>query len=461
MTQSSEQIIVAKFGGTSMASAAAIKHVADIIEDQNIQFSVVSAVAGSTNILEDLGNNVTEQAWKVSEQSIADLANIHLGIARELCLEKDDIARLKILFDEATTLVKGMYLLKDNPPAARDRLMSVGERASSLLLQSYLKQSSKKKTELIDARTILVTSEDHGQARPKYQLIKKNTDKKILPKLKEGNHFITQGFIGRSIEGNTTTLGRGGSDFSAAIFAEAMGAKELQIWSDVSGISSCDPRIVKDAKPLSELTYGEAAELALAGAKIIYPATIIPTERANIPVVIKNTFAPTATGTIISSSDDYPPLIRAVAIKNNQHLITVATPRMTAQYGFLAELFSLFQKHKLNIDQVITSETAISMTVSDRIARHSGLMNELREFAEISIEPNIAMVSVVGNNITDTPHVGKRILDAIYDEKEPIVLRGVNQGANKHSFSVFVANKDADTCARRLHKGLINNGLLS
>lgn len=461
MTQSSTKIIVAKFGGSSMGSATAIKRVADIIKQYNIQFTVVSAVAGTTNLLENLGNTGAEQSWADSEKVLNHISDIHYAIASKLELKETAHKKLGEIFEEAETLVRGMFLLKDNPNAARDRLLSIGERASSCLLAHYLDKDNDTKTVLLDAREIVVTSPDHGQASPLYDVIKKNAAKKIVPELKDGVRFVTQGFIGRSKAGNTTTLGRGGSDFSAAIFAEAIDANELQIWSDVSGITSCDPRIVDNSVPLSELTYGEAAELALAGVKMIYPATIIPAERGRIPISIKNTFEPDHAGTLITSRVDSQPLIRAVAIKTNQYLITVTTPRMTAQYGFLAELFGLFQKHRLNIDQVLTSETAISMTVSERIAKHSELMEELTAIAEISIEPNIAMVSVVGNKITETPHVGKRILDAIYDEKHPIVLRGLNQGANKHSFSVFVADNDADECAIRLHKRLIKNGFLS
>ena len=455
------KIIVAKFGGTSMGDAVSIKRVAEIIIANNPAITVVSVTSGTTNILERLNKDAPIQSWSMSSKVISDLEVKHAEIATNLGCGKETSEKLSLLFEEARTLSHGMQMLKESPEAASDRLMSLGERISSLLLACYLRDQTASKTRLLDARTIITTSTDHGQAQPAYEIIAVNAQKELTPKITNGTSFITQGYIGRGHDGNTTTLGRGGSDFSAAIFAEAINADELQIWTDVSGIATSDPRIVKNATPLAELTYGEAAELASAGAKILFPPTVIPTKRSNIPIRILNTFEPDSPGTYIRDEIKDKPLIRAIAAKPNQHLLTLSSPLMTEESGFMARIFNAFAKHRVSIDLITTSETSVALTLDDKIIGHQQLFDDLRSIVDVKLEKDMCIVSIVGNRMNETPGVATHIFGALGDSSDAINVRMICQGAYKHSMALVIDNKHSNSAIKALHKKLIEERFYS
>jgi aspartate kinase len=455
------KVIVAKFGGTSMSNAESIRRVAEIISWDKPVITVVSATSGTTNVLEKLNNDAPNQTWNKTNKVIDELHSKHVKIASDLGCGKDTEEKLALLFEEARTLAHGMQMLKESPKAACDRLMSLGERTSSLLLACYLQEQVSSKIKLLDARTIITTNNDHGQAQPAYEVIAINAQKELIPKIGKGTSYVTQGYIGRGHDGNTTTLGRGGSDFSAAIFAEAIDADELQIWTDVSGISSTDPRIVSVATPLTELTYGEAAELASAGAKILFPPTVIPTKRSNIPIRILNTFDPDNPGTYIRDEIKDKPLIRAIASKRNQHLLTLSSPLMSEEYGFMSRIFNAFALYKINIDLITTSETSVALTLGDEIINHRQLFDDLRAIVDVKLEKDMCVVSIVGNRMNETPGVATHIFGALGDSSDAINVRMICQGAYRHSMALVIDDKHSNSAIKALHKNLIEKRFYS
>lgn len=276
-----------------------------------------------------------------------------------------------------------------------------------------------------------------------------------MPELAEGKVIVTQGFIGRAPDSSTTTLGRGGSDYSAALFAEAIEADELQIWSDVAGVATADPRIVEGTRQIENLTFQEAAELATAGAKILYSKTITPMRRAGIPVFVGNTFKPEEKGTRISKTTTDKPLATAVALKPGQSLVTLTTERMAQEFGYLAKIFSIFAKHKISIDQISTSEISVAFTLDGHLSTHSKMLDELEKLGEVTIENGMSVVSLIGNEINNAPGLASKIFSCLETNDSKIAIRMICQGASKHNFCFLVEGKYGEESVKRLHKEFI------
>jgi aspartate kinase len=460
MATEKNNYIVAKFGGTSVGSSLAIAKTAEIIIDKKLNLVIASATAGTTDELSEIAMTSSTLDWEKTEVKIAAIKKKHQTIAQQLEVSTICNEAIDSLVAELTTIASGQYYLKETTRRAIDRILSIGERLSTCLLAAAInKISNQQNATYLDARNVIITNSIHGNARPDQKLSQEKSDKLLLPILKKKSIIVTQGFIGRSSEGFTTTLGRGGSDFSAAIFAELIEAIELQIWTDVPGIATADPRIVKATKNIRDLHYEEAAELASAGAKILFPPTVIPAERANIPIRVLSTFQPDNEGTKISKNVTTRPLIRAVTAKKNQHLITVSTPFMSAgSSGFAAGVFGIFAKHQLPIDQITTSETSVAMTVNDKLfLEHEELFHELRGIGEIEFEHNLSVVSIIGNRINTSANLSYRAFKGLFDSGKDINVRMMLQGANKHVQAFVVADDDADSVVQILHKTLIED----
>jgi len=428
-----KRISVAKFGGSSMGSATAMNRAAQIVAGTKPSLVVVSAVSGITNLLENI------MKGKDPSEIISTIKTKHL----DLC------AALKINPPELTL---GLLKQLDNfdfkatfTPERCDALYSFGERLSSSIFFELLGQAK-----LVDARKLIITDDTHTQAIVDYKATAQAANSEFGTLIGKTT-VLTQGFIASNKKGKTTTLGRGGSDFSAAILAEAVKAEELTIWTDTAGIFSADPRIVENAHVIPRLTYEETTEYAYAGARIIHPSTLMPVERNRIALRIKNTFEPNSPGTIVENSNKTKLSINGVVAKKNQVLITLSTPQMSEPYGYLAKLFGLFAKHSISVDQVITSETAVSISMKSKMHGHSELLSDLQNLGDLKIDKNIAIVSVVGNNITRHSSAARRIIDAVGD----ISLRGLNQGASANVFCLLVEDQEADECVRRLHDRVI------
>ncbi len=483
---------VAKFGGTSLADADAIRQSAKVAVSNNASVVVVSATYGTTNELSKLVENLTKTPSMEAIKIIKSLKQKHHKIGGDLKLspsarkELDELfahlnkIALSIIAEDYPAVLKELYptrrhvykqRIKDLPKGfdinikavkslsryskkISDHILSYGEFISSILINDALAQTGTE-GEIIDARKVIKTDDNHRYATPLLNEISYEVRKAMKPKLKKGKIVITQGFIGMAPDRSTTTLGRGGSDYSAALLAEALDADELQIWSDVPGIASSDPKVVKNTKKINHLTFQEAAELATAGAKILYPKTITPARRANIPVYVGNTFKPDEAGTRIEKSTSNRPLITAVSLKTKQSLVTLTSERMAQEFGYMARVFEIFSDHKLSINQISTSEIAVAFTLEGYISSHEKMLDELKEMGEVSIENGMSLVSLIGNKINNTPALASKIFSCLETEGSKIAIRMICQGASKHNFCFVVEGSYGEESVRKLHKHFI------
>lgn len=491
----SDKIKVAKFGGTSLANADAVRQSAKVAKKNSANLVVVSATAGTTNRLYELAENLTRAPSIEAVRSVAALKAQHNKIADELKLSLSSKNSLDALFNHlnniALSIIAGDYssVLKELYPSKRhvyrqkikdipktldltsptnkslklypkrisDHILSYGEFISSILIRDALEQIGAD-TEIVDARKIVKTDSNHRYATPLIDEIDFYADEVLRPKLQSGKIIITQGFIGMAPDSSTTTLGRGGSDYSAALLAEAIRADELQIWSDVPGVATADPRIVKNTKKISHLTFQEAAELATAGAKILYPKTITPMRRANIPLYVGNTFNPDEAGTRIEKSISRKPLITAVSLKTKQSLVTLTSERMAQEFGYIAKVFQIFSAHRLSINQISTSEIAVAFTLEGYISSHENMLGELRDMGDVTIENGMSLVSLIGNDINNTPGLAGKIFSCLETKDSKIAIRMICQGASKHNFCFVVEGKHGEESVRKLHKHFIEEG---
>lgn len=451
------QIVVSKFGGTSMGDAICMLRSAEVVQKKNSSLVVVSATSGTTNDLIALGKLAQAKSWIETEVVLSKIRGRHIKIAEDLKLSPALRESLNVLFNEMESIAKGVHLLRDCSIKAMDTLMSLGERMSSVLFVEALSQVFKnhrleKVACLFDVREVLRTDEAFGKARPLTEEIIKLCHQKITPLVSSNQSvLVTQGFIGMTEDGMTTTLGRGGSDYSAAILAEGIGANILEIWTDVAGIATTDPRLCPAAKPLDEISFKETSELATFGAKVLHPATLLPAIRKNIPVFVGSSFDVEAKGTWVRKEVRAQPLIRALALRKRQVLVTLTTPEMLHAHGFLYQIFKVFNDHKVSIDAITTSEISISVTLDDSALLNKKLIADLSEIADVHVEDNLALVSLIGNNINHTPGLSKRIFETISD----INVRMICLGASKHNFC-FVVNEDQGVMAiQRLHAKFI------
>lgn len=450
-------LVVSKFGGTSMGNAECMLRSADVSVQQNSYLICVSATSGSTNQLIALGQTAEKgdstQVAKLASELIAK----HQHIAKDLGLPGDH-APLTALFEEMLSIAKGMQLLKDCSPRALDILLSLGERTSSVLFAQAMKMSLakagvKKEVILFDARDVIATDDQFGKARPQIAKIYELAHKEILKKYSQDKYVIvTQGYIGRSLSGNSTTLGRGGSDYSAALFAEGLDATTLEIWTDVTGIATTDPRICKEAKFIDEISFKEASEMAIFGAKVLHPATVEPAMRKNIPVFVGSSFDAHKKGTWVRKEVKEAPLMRALALRKNQSLVTLSTPEMLQTHGFLFKIFKVFNDHLISIDAITTSEISVSVTIDGEIKNDSQLVQDLKQFADVQIEGGYSLVSLIGNNINHTAGLAKKIFSAIED----INVRMICLGASKHNFCFLVDGAQGDKAIQKLHSEFIH-----
>lgn len=441
---------VAKFGGTSVANYDAIKNCASIvINNPNTKVMVVSAAAGVTNHLVLLANTplTSEQITDVVE----NIRKIEFAILNKLKKPSEVEDKLFALLDELDTLARHEEIIYRDD--LKDALLSMGERMSSLLCAAVIREQGVTAINF-DVRKVLRTDSKFTEATPDLAQIKTLVNQLLLPET-EKNIVVTQGFVGADEQGRTTTLGRGGSDFTAALLAEAIDASTCEIWTDVIGVYTTDPRITDKAKPLPELSFEEAAEMATFGAKVLHPATMEPALRKDIAVFVGSSKEPEKGGTWIKRDCEHEPAFRAVTRRKDQVLVTVKTPKMMYAKGFLERVFHIIAKHELSVDLITTSEISVSFTLDNPPNSMSEKMNketliELSNICEVSVERNLDTVTVVGNNMHSEAGVSSSIFSAIADFN----LRMICFGANVHNLSFVVNNKDSDDIVRRLHSAL-------
>jgi aspartate kinase len=454
-------MIVMKFGGTSVEDAKAIRRVCEIVRSriERRPVVVVSACAGVTDALTRLASASAHGQPDTASELTASLRNRHLQIARELLTDpwRGRVAEtIDGKFRELQNYVLGVQLLRELTGRSRDAFLSFGERLSSCLVEAALEESGIR-ARLVDATDFLITDEHFTAAQPVMGRVETLAHAIVGKYLSEGEVVVTQGFIGRTEDGSTTTIGRGGSDLSASILGSVLGAEEIQIWTDVDGMMTCDPRIVPNARLIDTMSFNEASELAYFGAKVLHPRTILPAVDRGVPVHVLNSRRPGVAGTKIvgshaaadcGGSGTGAPAIKAIAFKKGITVINISSSRMLMAHGFLARLFSIFADHRMSVDVVTTSEVSVSLTVDseDGVGR---VLPELKEIGEVSVRRRKAIVCVVGEGMRHTAGLAGRIFTTIGNAGVNIEM--VSEGASEINLTLLVDEQDVEKTVRCLH----------
>jgi aspartate kinase len=435
-----KSMVVAKFGGTSVANIEAMKKSATIAKNEKATLVVVSATSGTTNKLIEV-MNLAENGNKSKAMEVArEIVSKHEKMAEEINLKSENLHNI---FNEIESMAEGFSLLREVTPKASDYFVGQGERISSILFHHTYEAILGSKVELIDARKFIKTDSVFGKGTPDLNAIKSACQELSSDKL-----YITQGFIASDMHGTPTILGRGGSDFSAALFAYGMGATDLQIWTDVSGMATVDPRLNSKARPISEISFEEAGELASFGAKVLHPRTLTPLWNSEARIFVKNTMDPTAFGTVIKKQTSHQPMVRGLAVKRNQRLITLTNPNMLNSYGFLAKVFTLFDQFHVSVDTIVTSEISVSLTLDESDALTPHLLEELEKICKVTTEAKLCLVSMIGNSMNQTKGVAADVFQTLKDFN----IRMVNQGASAHNFCFMIQDHETEAVIGKLHQ---------
>lgn len=444
-------MIVMKFGGTSVQDAAAIDRAACIVKERLAQrpVVVVSAMAKVTDQLLAMARAAGAGDRKNALKLCRDLQERHYNTAGELlgtALFTNFHSELAADFEALDELLRGIVAVGELTPRTTDVIAAYGEILSSKIVTAAFSARGLPST-LVDSRKCIVTDQAHTKAAPLFEDTNERLRFRIKPLLEDGAVPVMGGFIGATKAGVTTTIGRGGSDFSAAIVGAGLDAERIEIWTDVDGMMTTDPSLCPDARRIKVISFDEAAELAYFGAKVLHPATVLPAVQKNIPVYVLNSRNPTCEGTHIAARVPHcRNLFKAIAAKKRITIVDVAAPRMLLAHGFLKAIFEAFDRHRIPVDVVSTSEVSVSLTV-DSNESIPALAADLAKLADVKYEGRKAIVCLVGENLRDTPGVAARVFAELADVK----TRMISQGASEINLT-FVIDEDAvPDVVRRLH----------
>ena len=428
-----------------MASAERIRHVAELVKNRTNQkpVLVLSAMGDTTDLLLE----TAEHAVSGANYSIKNIEKLHVKTLEELGIAGVQ-KEIKDLLDELKKLLSGISLIRELTPKTRDYLVSFGERLSVRIAAAYL-NSIRVKARPYDAWDLgFISNSNYGFA----ELLNESWEKipkKIIPLMEKNEIPVVTGFIAKEPNGTITTLGRGGSDLSAAVIAAACKASQVQFWKDVDGILTADPRIVKNPKPVETITYEAAAELAYFGAQVLHPRAMQPCMKTKTPVVVKNSYNPDAAGTrIIPSLGKKKTAIQAISSKRNVTLVDIVSTRMLGQYGFLAEVFSCFARYSISVDMVATSEVSLSLTL-DAARDLAALKKDLSRIASVEIKTGKAIITMVGDVSRSSEILARsfRICELM-----GVSVQMISQGASKLNISFIINDDEAANIIRALHE---------
>jgi aspartate kinase len=440
-----------KFGGTSLADTTAFERVREIVRAHSAAHPVVVASAMSRvtdALLESVGLAVdggADNASRILDQHFER----HLNVAHAL-LTGETRAAFETTVDSARReiyeLLQAVAARSMPRPVLQDIVVSYGERLSANLLAAVLSEAEP--TSLyVDARRCIVTTDEHGRAEPLAEETARRSRATLASIIEERHIPVLGGFIGASVDGATTTLGRGGSDYTAALIGAALCAREIQIWTDVSGVLTADPRVVKASRTIPRMSYAEAAELAYFGAKVLHPKTIQPAVEGSIPVRICNSRAPQDAGTLVCSETEMSPrTVKAIAHKTRITIVQISSARMLGAYGFLHAIFDIFNRHRMVIDVVTTSEVSVSLSLDDASALPA-IVSELQQLGAVQVEQPRAIICVVGQGLRGTPGIAARIFNCLAD----INISLISQGASSINLTFVVSEDDLHEAVNRLH----------
>lgn len=426
-------MIVMKFGGTSLEDAAAMANACEIVKSRVKRQPVVvlSAAAGITNALIRCAELAAEgrrvEAEAVLRDRIIDrhyriIADVIRGLAEQDML----IRQFKMFDEELRSLIYGISITGDLSPRVLDFVMSYGERMSSAILTEALREH-KLRAELIDARRCLITNSNFGKADPLIDATQAACETQLRPRVEKGIVPVLQGFIGANEQGVTTTLGRGGSDYSAAIIGTVLTAEDIEIWTDVDGMLTADPKIVPSALRIREMSFQEASELAYFGAKVLHPGTVLPAIEKNIPVHILNSRRPQLSGTLIRAQIEPANIaVKSISYKRGISILNISSTRMLGSYGFMKKIFDIFNEHQTAVDLVTTSEVSISLSIehSPDLER---LVEELRHYGDITVQRNKAIICIVGERLRAERGIAARVFSRLRDVPVDMISHGASE----------------------------------
>ncbi|MFP4483738.1 MAG: aspartate kinase [Spirochaetaceae bacterium] len=451
-------MILLKFGGSSVRDAEWITRTIRIAESQldRAPVLVASAMGKTTDALVGAAESARagdhaavvaavdalEASHEEALRAVGPSAGVEPASPRSLGDAESPVARLRALFQEMRNLLQGVTLIRECSPRTMDALLSFGERLSTLIIYAGAQARGVSCT-LHDSRELISTDSNFGAAAPDFPETTRLLRAAVRPRA--GELSILQGFIGSDPSGVTTTLGRGGSDYTATIVGAALGAEEVQIWTDVDGIMSADPRIVPEARTLRDISYVEAAELAFFGARVVHPSTIQPAIEHGIPVYVRNTARPDSPGTRITGEFAQRG-VRALTLKPGITVITVNSYRMLNAYGFLSRIFGVFARHQVSVDLVATSEVSVSTTV-DTPHDITGVVRDLEEHGQVTVEREKAILSLVGKDLWKDTGVLARVFQTL----EGIQVRLISLGSSDTNLSLVVSQGNGVDAMRRLH----------
>lgn len=443
-------MIVCKFGGTSVADAAAIGRVIDIIETKRSQqpVVVVSALGGATNMLLDIANKAASGELLIALQLVEQLRDRHVREAAILLpgsAEADELtADIAATFDDLAHLAEAFKTLGYLTPRSLDAVAAIGELLSSKIVAAAFRQRGYPAT-FVDARDVMRTNDFFTKAEPDVDGIRHASQERLVPLLQQGRIPVMGGFVGATASRLTTTLGRGGSDYSASLIGAAVDATAIEIWTDVDGMLTADPRVIPAAQLIERISFDEAAELAAFGAKVLHPATIAPAVQRGIPVYVFNSRNPRAKGTMIAF--DAPRLpVRAIAGKRATTMVKLRSSRMLLAPGFLRRVFEVFESHRTSVDVVTTSEVSVSVTLDDA-TNLAAILQDLAAFGDVSVLPRAGLLAIVGAGISDSGHAMAKAVAALGD----IPVHMASLSATGINFTLVIDDEHVVPAMQRLH----------
>ena len=436
---------ILKFGGTSVGSADRMKEVSSLIAGDGEKIVVLSAMAGTTNTLVQIAEKLYAKENDKAIEIIDNLEVKYSGIIEKLYSNKEFAQKGKEIISSHFTYIRSFT--QDIFTRYEERaILAQGELISTALFQLYLEEQGIKSVLLPALNFMRIDTNQE----PDNFYIKENLERE-LSKYPDDNLFITQGYICRNLYGEVDNLKRGGSDYSASLIGAAIGAEEIQIWTDISGMHNNDPRFVKNTKPVYRLTFDEAAELAYFGAKILHPSSILPAQQKGIPVRLKNTMQPEDEGTLISS-DSPGDGIQAIAAKDGITAVKIKSGRMLMAYGFLRKVFEVFERYRTPIDMISTSEVSVSLTIDDT-SYLDKIIEELKNYGSVEVSESNSIVCLVGSTIVEQKGHISRIFEAL----KHISVRMISYGGSRHSISLLISSDDKKEVLQSLHTNLFTD----
>ncbi|MBK5259375.1 MAG: lysine-sensitive aspartokinase 3 [Thermoanaerobaculia bacterium] len=452
-------MIVIKFGGTSVGNSQRVSNAIDIVSERREQkpIVVVSALAGVTNELVAATEAARASDSARVDEIIRAVRQRHEDVAIQLVQQKIDFfetftRQLDKQIEQIHTILRGIALLGEITPRAKDKVVAIGEKLSSVLF-AYSMMMRALPGEHVHSEDVVVTDNHFGEAAPLMGPTRENAQRVLIPLIERGRIPVMGGFIGRTEDGATTTLGRGGSDYSAAIVGAAVGADEIQIWTDVDGMMTCDPRLIPNARVIDHISYVEAAELAWFGAKVLHPKTIAPAVELGIPVRVVNTHNVTSPGTLVDAdggSHTHGP--RAIAVKRSIAVVQMTANAMLGAHGFLARLFAIFEQLEVSVDLITTSEVSVSVTIDEK-HNLAKLIEKLKPVADVEVLENQSIIAVVGRNLMKNTEVGARVFESL----QGIDIAMFSLGTSGLNLSIVVNDSDADRAVKSVHRALFEN----